>query len=105
MKIGGSGGFTACLKFYLAFILGDDYCLFFFLVCARRSRYFIIIFDIYWFFKTVYLSLHLRSDIKMKNNLKVDWMEKLQKSQIGGIFTILLFCPCIKRDRDSRADH
>ena len=41
---------------------------------------FIIIFDIYWFFKTVYLSLHLRSGYKkMKNNLKVDWMEKLQK--------------------------
>ena len=40
---------------------------------------FIIIFDIYWFFKTVYLSIHLRSGYnKMQGNLKIDWMLKLK---------------------------
>ncbi|MCX6702521.1 MAG: glycosyltransferase family 2 protein [Candidatus Wolfebacteria bacterium] len=40
---------------------------------------FIIFFDIYWLFKTVYLSFHLRSTFnKMKRNLKIDWLEKLR---------------------------
>jgi hypothetical protein len=40
---------------------------------------FIILFDIYWLLKTVYLSLHLRSSFnKLKNNLKIDWLAKLK---------------------------
>lgn len=39
---------------------------------------FIIAFDIYWFFKTVFLSLHMRSSFnKMKNNLKRNWLREL----------------------------
>ena len=39
---------------------------------------FIIAFDIYWFFKTVFLSLHMRSAFnKMKLNLKKDWLSKV----------------------------
>ena len=39
---------------------------------------FIILFDIYWLIKTVYLSLHLRANWKrMKSNLKTDWEKRL----------------------------
>jgi cellulose synthase/poly-beta-1,6-N-acetylglucosamine synthase-like glycosyltransferase len=41
---------------------------------------FIILFDIYWLMKTIYLSFHLRSTYKaMKANLKVDWLKKLEE--------------------------
>jgi hypothetical protein len=39
---------------------------------------FIILFDIYWLLKTVYLSLHLRSSFKkLKANMATDWIKKL----------------------------
>ena len=39
---------------------------------------FIIAFDIYWFFKTVFLSIHMRSSFnKMKVNLKKNWLGEL----------------------------
>lgn len=39
---------------------------------------FIIAFDIYWFFKTIFLSLHMRSAFnKMKTNLKKNWLDEL----------------------------
>ncbi len=39
---------------------------------------FIIIFDVYWFVKTVYLSLHLRIAFKhMRSNMKINWLERL----------------------------
>jgi cellulose synthase/poly-beta-1,6-N-acetylglucosamine synthase-like glycosyltransferase len=49
---------------------------------------FIIVFDVYWLFKTIYLSLHLRATFKkMRDNLKIDWLEKLKienwKLEIG----------------------
>lgn len=44
---------------------------------------FIILFDIYWFFKTVYLSLHLRVGFRMmRRNMKVNWLEQLE--QVAG---------------------
>lgn len=44
---------------------------------------FIITFDVYWLFKTVFLSLHLRAGFNlMRKNLKTDWMAKLQESII-----------------------
>ena len=40
---------------------------------------FIIVFDTYWFFKTVFLSLHLRYAFrKTRANLEVDWLEKVK---------------------------
>ena len=43
---------------------------------------FIILFDIYWLLKTVYLSFHLRSSFnRLKNNLKIDWLEKLKNDR------------------------
>lgn len=42
---------------------------------------FIILFDLYWLLKTIYLSLHLRSTFfKMRRNLKINWLKKLQVS-------------------------
>jgi len=39
---------------------------------------FIILFDIYWLFKTLYLSFHLRATFsKMRKNLKINWLDKL----------------------------
>lgn len=39
---------------------------------------FVIIFDIYWLIKTVYLSLHLKSSYKkVMANIQIDWIKKL----------------------------
>ncbi len=39
---------------------------------------FIILFDIYWLLKTIYLSLHLRSTFfNMRKNMKVDWLAEI----------------------------
>jgi cellulose synthase/poly-beta-1,6-N-acetylglucosamine synthase-like glycosyltransferase len=41
---------------------------------------FIILFDTYWLLKTVFLSTHLRSSFfKMKKNLKINWLDRLEK--------------------------
>src|SRR3989344_5723897 len=41
---------------------------------------FIILFDIYWLVKTVYLSLHLRQAFrKLRENLQIDWLERLHQ--------------------------
>ena len=49
---------------------------------------FIILFDIYWFLKTVYLSLHLRSSFKkLKANMATDWIEKMNgDSKTDGVW-------------------
>jgi len=41
---------------------------------------FIILFDIYWLLKSIYLSMHLRATYRlMKANMKVDWLQKLKQ--------------------------
>ena len=41
---------------------------------------FVIVFDIYWLIKTVYLSLHLNQSFRtMRRYLKIDWLDKLEK--------------------------
>jgi len=41
---------------------------------------FIILFDIYWLFKTIYLSFHLRATFsKMRRVSKINWLEKLKE--------------------------
>ena len=43
---------------------------------------FIIAFDTYWFLKTIYLSLHLRSAFnKMRKNMKINWFQQLTDNQ------------------------
>jgi cellulose synthase/poly-beta-1,6-N-acetylglucosamine synthase-like glycosyltransferase len=44
---------------------------------------FIIIFDVYWLVKTIYLSLHLRvSFAQVKRNMKINWLERLAELPI-----------------------
>ncbi len=44
---------------------------------------FIILFDTYWLFKTIYLSLHLKNSFKkLKENLKINWLEKLKNDPL-----------------------
>jgi len=44
---------------------------------------FIILFVIYWFFRTVYLAFHLRAGFqRMKEHEKIDWIAKLEKLKI-----------------------
>ena len=41
---------------------------------------FIIIFDTYWLFKTVFMSFHLRFAFnRMREILKIDWLEKIKE--------------------------
>ncbi|PJE51160.1 MAG: hypothetical protein COV29_02710 [Candidatus Yanofskybacteria bacterium CG10_big_fil_rev_8_21_14_0_10_36_16] len=45
---------------------------------------FIIIFDVYWFIKTVYLSLHLRVAFgKVRQNMNDNWLEKVKVVKIA----------------------
>ena len=47
---------------------------------------FIILFDIYWLLKSLYLSFHLRSTFgEMRKNLEVNWLAKLreEKESVG----------------------
>jgi hypothetical protein len=47
------------------------------------AAFFIITFDIYWLLKTVFLAFHQRfSYRRMKQNLKVDWLKKLEESPL-----------------------
>ena len=44
---------------------------------------FIILFDIYWLLKTVFLSFHLGATFaEMKKNMKIDWIGELEKLKI-----------------------
>ena len=45
---------------------------------------FIIAFDTYWLFKTIFLSMHMRSSFqKMKVNLKKNWLYELESAKPG----------------------
>ncbi len=52
---------------------------------------FIIIFDVYWLVKTVYLSFHLRATWKqLKRNLAIDWENRLQNLKWQGLWQMVL---------------
>ena len=45
---------------------------------------FIILFDVYWLLKTIFLSLHLRGSFRaMRRNLKIDWLQKLGEAHFS----------------------
>lgn len=55
---------------------------------------FIILFDIYWLLKTIYLYLHLRITFKlMRQNLKINWLKKTQEinKKWDKIYHLVLF--------------
>lgn len=50
------------------------------------AAFFIIVFDLYWLVKTVYLSAHLRANWKrMKRHLRIDWRKRLENLKYGNI--------------------
>jgi len=58
---------------------------------------FIILFDVYWLIKVVYLSFHLRSAYgRMKKNLKIDWWAKLQEHSQWEDYWHLIILPMYK---------
>ena len=60
---------------------------------------FIIAFDIYWFFKTVFLSLHMRSAFnKMKANLKKNWLREYLCLQTWSLMIFILTFSAYKPD-------
>src|SRR3989344_7448153 len=65
-------GFLAWLTLFLIIFLS--------FVAPAFTAVFIILFDIYWLIKTVYLSFHLRYAYrKLRQNLTIDWLERLEK--------------------------
>lgn len=43
---------------------------------------FIILFDVYWLFRTIYLSFHLRATFReMRVNMRVNWRERLEERE------------------------
>src|SRR3989344_5873370 len=64
--------------------------------------FFIITFDVYWFLKTIFLSLHLRVGFnKTKDNIKIDWMERLKTEKTGWeSFYHLIVLPVYKEGID-----
>jgi len=64
--------------------------------------FFIIAFDVYWFLKTVFLSLHLRYGFReTKKNMKIDWMKRLREEKQGWEdFYHLVLLPVYKEGED-----
>ena len=55
------------------------------------AAFFIIIFDIYWLIKTVFLSLHLRANAKrMAENMKINWAERLSRLNSKHLWHLVL---------------
>jgi len=55
------------------------------------TAFFIIIFDLYWLIKTVYLSAHLRANWKrMRRYLKLDWEERLKNLKYDHIWQMVI---------------
>ena len=71
-----------------ATLLGMVLASYFFPVYAA---FFIIIFDLYWLVKTVFLSLHLRANAKrLKENLKTDWLDRLKNLKTEHIWHLVI---------------
>src|SRR3989344_886774 len=55
------------------------------------AAFFIIIFDIYWLVKTVFLSFHLRANWKrMQEHLRTDWSERLSRLNWGHLWQVVI---------------
>ena len=55
------------------------------------AAFFIIIFDLYWLIKTVFLSLHLRANHKrMREHMNTDWHERLSRLNWGHLWQLVI---------------
>src|SRR3989338_10628183 len=58
---------------------------------------FIILFDVYWFVKILFLSFHLRSGYsRMRDNIKIDWWSKLKEKSDWEDYWHLIILPMYK---------
>jgi hypothetical protein len=72
-------------------------CFVFSWLAPAQTALFIIIFDTYWFFKTVYLSIHLRAGYKrMANQMNINWVEKLRSNDKWQNMYHLIILPMYK---------
>src|SRR3989344_2650194 len=56
------------------------------------AAYLTILFAIYWLFKTIYLSLHLRHNLKrMRHHMKLNWRERLKPLRYDDINHLVIF--------------
>lgn len=63
------------------------------------AAFFIILFDVYWLLKTIYLSLHLQSAFKKtERNLKINWLRRLDDIKNWQEFYHLILLPFYKED-------
>src|SRR3989344_172416 len=52
---------------------------------------FIIIFDLYWLIKTVFLSLHLRANARrLQQHLSTDWQKKLEELEWSHVWQLVI---------------
>lgn len=62
---------------------------------------FIILFDLYWLIKVVYLSFHqVSSFLTMKRNLKINWLEKIKKIPNWEKIYHLVILPFYKEEKE-----
>ncbi|MEK7077586.1 MAG: glycosyltransferase family 2 protein, partial [Patescibacteria group bacterium] len=62
---------------------------------------FIILFDVYWFVKVLYLSFHLRSGYgRLKENLKIDWWSRLKERPDWEDYWHLVILPMYKEPHE-----
>jgi hypothetical protein len=55
------------------------------------AAFFIIVFDLYWLAKTVYLSAHLRYNWRrIRHNIKTDWRERLEHIKYDHVWHMVL---------------
>ena len=64
-----------------------------------QTAIFIIAFDVYWLLKTIYLSIHLKTNWKkIKNHLNTDWSEKLKNCKYDHKYHMIML-PFYKEDK------
>ena len=52
---------------------------------------FIILFDLYWLIKTIYLSLHLQGNWRrMKRHLEIDWKKRVEKLKWDHVWQVVV---------------
>ncbi len=66
-------------------------------VAPKYAAYFTILFALYWFLKTVYLSAHLQHNFKrLKHNMAVNWTAMLVEAPKSDDIVHLVLFPCYR---------
>lgn len=66
-------------------------------LAPRIAAYFTILFALYWFLKTVYLSAHLQHNFKrLKHNMALDWKSMLKDAPKSDDIVHLVIFPCYR---------